>query len=424
MYGHKRMFMIGWAWFAAMSVLCGFCYNWNVIAFSTCRAFQGIGPAICIPNAIALIGRTLPVGLPRNTAFACFGLAGPTGATAGAVFAALIAQVWWWPWSFWILSIVCVILLGLAHLVIPNETSGPPSKDSHFDYLGCITGVSGLVLFNFALNQAPLVGWQCWYIPTTLGLGIIFFVTFIFVELYWTEEPLIPIRGLKAEAGFALACIAAGWGSHGIWAYYLYLYLEEVHGLTALRTAAETSPVAVTGVLFALSTVYMLRKINVSWVMLIAMINFLIGSLLLATMPLHQTYWLQTFFSVIIMPGAMNLSFPAATILLSMSLPKEKQGIAASLVSTMVNYCISCGLGFAGTVHRHAFQNASLARGQHGPPLPVAEITPLYTEIRAQAIKGPWFFAVGLSGLGVIIAAWFVLRTLWKNRRKQGQDEW
>lgn len=101
-----------------------------------------------------------------------------------------------------------------------------------------------------------------------------------------------------------------------------------------------------------------------------------------------------------------------------MSLPKEKQGIAASLVSTMVNYCISCGLGFAGTVHRHAFINASTARGQRGIPLPVAEITPLYTEIRAEAIKGPWFFAVGLSGLGVIIAAWFVLRTLWKNRRE------
>lgn len=206
-------------------------------------------------------------------------------------------------------------------------------------------------------------------------------------------------------------------------AYYLYLYLEEVRGLTALHTAAETSPVAITGVFFALSTVYMLRKINVSWVMLIAMINFLIGSLLLATMARQQTYWLQTFFSVLIMPGAMNLSFPAATILLSMSLPPDKQGIAASLVSTMVNYCISCGLGFAGTVHRHAFINASAAKGQSGPPLPVAEITPPYTEIRAEAVKGPWFFAVGLSGLGVIIAAWFVLRTMWKKRRERKEEK-
>src|SRR5215469_730963 len=188
MYGHKRLFIVGWAWFAAMSFLCGFCYNWNVMAFSICRALQGVGPAICIPNAIALIGRTLPVGLPRNIAFACFGLAGPTGATAGAVFAAMIAQLGWWPWSFWVLCIVCLMLLFLAKFIIPSETpEGPPSsKNSHFDYLGCITGVSGLVLFNFALNQAPLVTWSRWYIPTILVLGLLSFAAFIYVELYHT----------------------------------------------------------------------------------------------------------------------------------------------------------------------------------------------------------------------------------------------
>lgn len=421
MYGHKRLFMVGWAWFAATSFLCGFCYNWNVMAFSICRALQGVGPAICIPNAIALIGRTFPVGLPRNLAFACFGLAGPTGATAGAFFAALVAQLAWWPWNFWILSMVCLMVLVLAKLIIPNETPKSPrsSNNSRFDYLGCITGVSGLVLFNFALNQAPLVSWSRWYIPTTLALGLLFLAAFIHVELHLTSHPLIPLRGLKAVAGFALACIAAGWSSHGIWAYYLYLYLSQVRGHTALLTAAQTSPVALTGVFFALSTVYLLRKIDVSFVMLMSMTNFLIGSLLLALMPLRQTYWLQTFFSVLIMPGAMNLSFPAATILLSSAMPREDQGIAASLVATMVNYCISCGLGFAGTVHRYSLVRASEKYGVAGPLMPVAEGDPVETEIRATAIRGPWFFAVGLSGIGVVVAGWFVVGTVWYRRRER-----
>lgn len=44
------------------------------------------------------------------------------------------------------------------------------------------------------------------------------------------------------------------------------------------------------------------------------------------------------------------MSFPAATLILSNAVAKEHQGIAASLVNTVVNYSISLALGFAGTV--------------------------------------------------------------------------
>ena len=82
-----------------------------------------MGPALLIPNAIALIGRNFPLGVKRNTVFACFGAAGPTGATAGAVFAALIAELAWWPWCFWILSIVCACTLVISYLLIPEDVS-------------------------------------------------------------------------------------------------------------------------------------------------------------------------------------------------------------------------------------------------------------------------------------------------------------
>lgn len=49
------------------------------------------------------------------------------------------------------------------------------------------------------------------------------------------------------------------------------------------------------------------------------------------------------------MPFGMDKSNPAASILLGNSLPKEKQGVAASLVVATVNYSISVALGLAGT---------------------------------------------------------------------------
>ncbi|KAF2264733.1 MFS general substrate transporter [Lojkania enalia] len=405
MYGYKRIYLIGWAWFAVWSLISGFGYTSGVILFSICRAFQGIGPALLVPNAVALIGRTLPVGQKRNIGFACFGACGPLGATAGAVFGALLADFAWWPWCFWVLSMICIIVMGLAFLILPDESvttaelKEPQRQRPKFDYWGTITGVSGLVLINFALNQAPLVTWGNPYIGSILGVGCLFMVAFVLVELYSTDYPLIPIRGLQKEAIFALTCIVAGWGSHGIWAYYLYLFLEHLRGHSALLTAAETSPVAVTGVMFAFSTVWLLKRVGVSYVMFIAMTFFMAGSLLLAMMPLNQTYWAQTFVSVLIMPGAMNLSYPAANILMSSALPKEKQGIAASLVSTMVNYSISCGLGFAGSIHRYTI---------------VHEIQ----EVRLIGLRGALYLAVALGLFGMLIAFIFIFVSHGKERRK------
>lgn len=45
MYGHKRIYLIGWIWFCVWSLISGFAYTSNNILFSICRAFQGIGKA-------------------------------------------------------------------------------------------------------------------------------------------------------------------------------------------------------------------------------------------------------------------------------------------------------------------------------------------------------------------------------------------
>ena len=93
MYGHKKMYVFGWAWFSSWSIVAGASVWSGSILFSIARGFQGIGPAILVPNAMALIGRTYPMGLKKNLVFSCFGAGGPTGFVAGAVMAALFAEL-------------------------------------------------------------------------------------------------------------------------------------------------------------------------------------------------------------------------------------------------------------------------------------------------------------------------------------------
>lgn len=91
--GHKKVYLIGWLWLGFWAMIAGFSFVSGPIMFSVARAFQGIGPALLLPNAMAIVGRTYPVGLKRNIVFSIFGACGPTGFFFGALFSALLGQL-------------------------------------------------------------------------------------------------------------------------------------------------------------------------------------------------------------------------------------------------------------------------------------------------------------------------------------------
>ena len=396
MFGHRRIFLIGWIWFASMSLLCGFSLLGGSRMLIACRAFQGIGPALLIPNGLALFGRTFPVGMKRNIAFSLVGGSGPCGVVTGAVMSSLLAELAWWPWSFWIMGITCFLVAALASVTVPKDgikshTNLKVQRWEDFDTQGAFTGVGGLILINFALNQAPNDGWTTVYIGVLLGIGVLLLGSFVYIELHLTQSPLIPLKDLHRDAALTLACIAAGWGSHGIWSYYLFLLLEQLRGHSALAACSMFWPVGPIGLIAALSVGFLLRKIKVAYLMSVSMLCFLLACLFLATAPGQQRYFPNTFLSIIVAPFGMNWSFTTGVILMSNAVPREHQGSAASLVSTMVNYSISAGLGFVGSIDRYVGHEYGMLAGY----------------------RGAWYFGVGLSAVGFVISLYFI----WQSSR-------
>ncbi|KAK6603060.1 Drug resistance protein YOR378W-like 3 [Botrytis cinerea] len=333
LYGHKLLFISGFFWFALWSLLAGFSAYSNAIFFDVARALQGIGPAFLLPNALAILARIYEPGRKKEMIFSLFGATAPTGFTLGATFSSIFAEFVWWPWAYWVTAMVCVLLAIVGLVVIPHTP--PPQFDrsvsmfKRADGLGALTGVAGLVLVNFSWNQGPVIGWTTVYVYVILIIGALVLGLFAFIESR-APYPLVPFGAFNSHTGYTLACIAGGWASFGIWIFYFWQLLEEIRG--------------------SVHSSHRQCKVPASTVMMIAMTGFLIGSILMATVPINQTYWAQTFVACVVTPWGMDMSFPAATILLSDSMHKDHQGLAASLVNTVVNYSISIGLGIAGTV--------------------------------------------------------------------------
>jgi MFS family permease len=309
LYGHKKLVIAGFLWFALWSLLAGFSVYSNIIFLDCCRALQGIGPAFLLPNSIAIMGRAYKPGLRKAIIFSLFGATAPSGFVLGAVFSSLLAQKLWWPWAYWITAIALLVLAALGLLVIPY-TPPPVLDDSEgtftrIDIWGCITGVSGLVLINFAWNQAPVAGWSNPYVYVLLIVGLIFMGLFAYVESRVAKFPLVPPEAMSADTGFLLGCVALGWACFGIWLFYFWQFAEGLRNLTPLQVTAQITPVVISGFCAAIVTAFLLGRIPGSAIMLIALLAFAMGPILLSTAPLGQSYWAQTFVALVVMPWGM-----------------------------------------------------------------------------------------------------------------------
>ncbi|KAJ5898908.1 hypothetical protein N7495_003652, partial [Penicillium taxi] len=398
-YGHRLMFIIGFLWFGIWSVLAGVSVWSNQIFFDCCRAFQGIGPALLLPNGAAILGRTYPPGPRKGMVFCVFGAVAPAGFVLGATFSSLLAQFLWWPWAYWIMGIACVVFAVVGYLVIPPMYQEVPRKDlstlERLDGYGAMTGVSGLILINFAWNQAAAVGWKVPYTYALLIVGILIIVLFIFIERK-AVYPLLPQSALRGEVGWVLGCIAAGWSSFGVVVFYFYNILENIEGNKGLLVTAKFCGAAVSGACAAIFTGFLLGRVQASVIMLLAMLAFSAGQALLASMPIGQVYWANAFVITLITPFGMDMSFPSGSLILSNAMPQKHQGVAGSLVSTVVNYSISMGLGFAGTVEYYVNDNG---------------------KDELKGYRGASYTGVGLAGAGVVIATCFMIVT-WRKSRK------
>jgi hypothetical protein len=265
-----------------------------------------------------------------------------------------------------------------------------------FDWTGSLIGVAGLVLANVAWNNGPLYGWGAPHVYFLLVIGVLCLVAFVWVEKR-AENPILPIAAMTGTVNFVLGCIGLGWGAFGIWVFYNYRFLETIRGNTPLSVCAQYSPAVIVGIVAAGLTGFLLTHTPVSFVMFVSMCAFCGGVVIAATQKVHQMYWVQTFFSIVIMPFGMDMSFPAASIILSNHMPAEHQGLAMSLVNTFLNYSISIALGIAGTVESNVVKNIS-------DP----------AEAQLKGIRSAFYAGVGLGLMSVICGASFFVRSYMK----------
>ena len=78
-----------------------------------------------------------------------------------------------------------------------------------------------------------------------------------------------------------------------------FQFYQQIRGSGPLLTFAYFVPAAISGALASIITGLLLQVLHPAWVMTLSLTSFTVATVLVATTSVLQTYWAQTFVSMI-----------------------------------------------------------------------------------------------------------------------------
>jgi EmrB/QacA subfamily drug resistance transporter len=205
LFGRRRIFVVGLVLFSAASLGCGL--SGSPLALIFFRAIQGLGAAIVVPAALAIISTTFPEGRERNFAMGVWTAVAAGGGAAGLVLGGLITDALGWEWIFLVNVPVGAAGVALSFVLLEADRGEPTAR--RLDLPGAVTVTAGLVLLVYGLTRAEGAGFGS---PLTLGtvaLALTLLAAFLFVERS-VSDPLVPLRIFRVRdlTGSALVAFA------------------------------------------------------------------------------------------------------------------------------------------------------------------------------------------------------------------------
>src|SRR5437667_34881 len=175
-FGRRRVFIIGTAWFAIASALCGLAPN--VATLVAARALQGIGGALLTPGSLAIISASFTREDRPRAIGAWSGFGGIAGAI-GPLVGGWLVDVWSWRLVFLVNLPLAAVVIAVALRHVPE--SRDPEAGRRLDVPGAVLGSLGLAGLTYGSIAAGKAGGNPMVVATGAA-GVLALVGFVLVE--------------------------------------------------------------------------------------------------------------------------------------------------------------------------------------------------------------------------------------------------
>lgn len=244
--GRRRIFLVGTAWFAAASLLCGIATNVGILIAA--RILQGVGGALLTPGSLAILQSSFRQADRAAAVGAWSGLGGVAGAIGPFVGGGLVDGPGW-RWAFLINVPVAVLVVVCAFAATPETRDTHPARRR--DGRGAAYAVIGLATGTWALTEAGPRGWGHGTVLAAATIAVLTMVVFV-AHVRRTPDALVP-PALFRDRTFTVVNLGTAflYAAIGL-AFFLVAYqLQVAAGWSAVRTGVALLPT--TGLMLVLS---------------------------------------------------------------------------------------------------------------------------------------------------------------------------
>ena len=365
-FGRRRLFLAGLALFTVMSAACALApsIGWLIAA----RAVQGIGSAMIMPHAMALLSAAYPAE-KRAKALGIFSSVTGLAVLGGPMIGGAVVQGLDWPWIFWLNVPIGLVLIPLAARKI-DESRG---RVARFDVGGVVLVTLGALGLVWSLVRGNTAGWASPEVLATLAGGVAALAGFIAWERR-APEPMLPLRLFRSRA--FTAGNAAGFGMYaGIFgaAFFLAQLLQLDWHYGPLGAGLRLAPWTVTLTLVAPVAGALVPRIGERPLVTVGLTLQAAGFVWIALVVREQMDYAAIVAPLVLAGCGVSLAMPAAQNGVIGAVPPADLGKAAGTFNTLRQLGGTFGIAILAAVFSGAGSYAS-ARAFGAGFVPTAEV--------------------------------------------------
>jgi EmrB/QacA subfamily drug resistance transporter len=345
--GHGRVYLIGFALFGVMSIVCGMAGSFPVLVGG--RVLQGLGAAMLIAVAPALLTTTFPPE-KRGRALGVMSTATYIGLTISPPLTGLVLSVLDWRWAFYLMAPISAVICVLGLFCLPR---GSRAEKVRFDWGGAAALVVGLPLLLLFISQVQTWGIASAWSLGSGALGLVGLVLFVVLQAR-VRAPLLDL-GLFRSRVFTWSVLAAVFNYVALFTAVLLMpfYLEEGIELSpammGLVLAAQPVLMAVT----ASPSGWLSDRIGTRALAVVGMVLMAGGLAGMAALGPDSSPWVAAGWLALVGLGTGIFISPNSSALMGAA-PRKRQGTAGSVMAEARTVGMLLGVAVSTAVYQAA----------------------------------------------------------------------
>ena len=322
-FGRRLMFMIGVGGFALASIVCGIAPGISVLVAA--RAIQGVGAALLIPCALALIGAAFDEK-ERGAAIGVWAGASAIAAGAAPLLGGWLVDHASWRAIFLINPLAAVPTLWIAWHRVPESRDSEATGD--LDWRGALLAFAGLGSIVYGFISASSRGWQNVVVLGEVAAGAVLLTAFVVAE-HSRASPMMPLELFRSRrfSGINLLTLLL-YGALGAAFFFLPFLLIQARGYSATAAGAVYLPFTIVLGLLSRWSGGLVDRFGARWPLVSGPSLVALGFVLVG---IGGGQYRITFVAMVVLGLGMALTAAPLTTVVVNCVPAHRTGVASGI---------------------------------------------------------------------------------------------